>query len=663
GTLNAGRAVDSTGNLTVSFNNTATADVVNIVYKDAVLGGSGTLSTKVLNYHHSDSPVTIDGLRVVETQANTRSWTDNIASTLSLKNGAVLDTRLSDYTVARTMVVGGAGAAGTMYVNGIKLSPDSTGSYGGALVVNAGAHLVIAGEGSGNASGDFVLAHYGFEKWIYGYSNEISIDGSLTSNAAMTLMYNNATLNVNEGGTLNLLKGLNLTGSCATEIFSQAVYATLNVNEGARINAAGGTQHGNLIINMAADTTLGAIGEADSTVTFSNNMSWGTAGEEGIITIDTAATTTDEDLQLSRSENQGVTVDITGNVTLKGNTTLEVTGSGTLKHKGTFNNTAAIRVQEGASLAVGSTAELSATTELNKGTLSLQAATVSSTNLTVTDSATIRAMGGTSTITADTQLSNNASLTYDVDSGSVLNSTGQLCGESRATVSKTGEGALHLTNTADSISGITLSEGSMSVYGANSYHLDDLAMSAATTLNFSNGSIADTGERASVTLAGATSFASNCTINANLILAAGSSLDVGNAGVALNGALTLRQGLSLGESTLQNLRALTLGEEFVLFTGVTSLTLESTDFSQISLQDSVQAITYFGNLESELYMLTYSGNEDGIISIVSLPEAEISARHLTHKGGFSAVVSLPEPTSVSLSLLALCGLAARRRRK
>ena len=663
GTLNAGRAVDSTGNLTVSFNNTATADVVNIGYKDAVLGGSGTLSTKVLNYHHSDSPVTIDGLRVVETQANTRSWTDNIASTLSLKNGAVLDTRLSDYTVARTMVVGGAGAAGTMYVNGIKLSPDSTGSYGGALVVNAGAHLVIAGEGSGNASGDFVLAHYGFEKWIYGYSNEISIDGSLTSNAAMTLMYNNATLNVNEGGTLNLLKGLNLTGSCATEIFSQAVYATLNVNEGARINAAGGTQHGNLIINMAADTTLGAIGEADSTVTFSNNMSWGTAGEEGIITIDTAATTTDEDLQLSRSENQGVTVDITGNVTLKGNTTLEVTGSGTLKHKGTFNNTAAIRVQEGASLAVGSTSELSATTELNKGTLSLQAATVSSTNLTVTDSATIRAMGGTSTITADTQLSNNASLTYDVDSGSVLNSTGQLCGESRATVSKTGEGALHLTNTADSISGITLSEGSMSVYGANSYHLDDLAMSAATTLNFSNGSIADTGERASVTLAGATSFASNCTINANLILAAGSSLDVGNAGVALNGALTLRQGLSLGESTLQNLRALTLGEEFVLFTGVTSLTLESTDFSQISLQDSVQAITYFGNLESELYMLTYSGNEDGIISIVSLPEAENSVSHLTRKGGFSAVVSLPEPTSVSLSLLALCGLAARRRRK
>lgn len=641
GTLNIGNTSSSTDKLTAAFNGDTKADAVNILYKDALLSGSGTLSTKVLNYHNSDSPITIDGLHVLETQANARAWTANITTTFSLKNGAVLDTRLSDYSVARTMVVGGTEAAGIMYVNGIQLSPASTGSYGGALVVNAGAHLVIAGEESGNASGDFVLAHYGFEKWMYGYSNEISVDGSLTSNAAMTLMYNNAKLNVNEGGSLHLLKGLNLTGSCATEIFSQAVYATLNVNKGARINAAGGTQHGNLIVNLAADSTLGAIGEAGSTVTFTNNMSWGTAGEEGTITIDTAATTTDENLLLTRSENQGVTVDMTGNISLKGNTALEVTGCGALKHKSTFNNAAAIRVQEGASLAVDSTAELTATTELNKGTLSLQAATVSSKKLTVTDSATFRATGGTSTIAADTQLANKSSLTYDVASGSTLNSTGQLGGEARADVCKTGEGSLHLANSADSISSLALAEGSMSVYGASSYNLEELDMADATTLSFSNGSIARQRDWASVAVAGSIRFTSSCTLNANLTLAAGSSLDVENAGATLNGALTLQQGLSLGESTLESLKALTLGEEFVLFTGVTSLTLESDTFSQISVQDAVQAITYFGNLENEHFMLTYSGNEGGTISIVSIPE----------------------PATVSLSLLALCGLAARRRRK
>ena len=645
GTLNVGRSGDSTGNLTVAFNDTATADVVNIVYNDGVLSGSGSLSTKALN-HTMGSTLKLDGLEVVVTEAQSLSQSGNVTTQYNLKNGATLDMRLADFSIDGAMTVGGADADGTMYIKSIKLSPISANaSYGSNLNVNAGAHLVIAGDASDSASGSFVLALYGEGHNWNGKFNTITVDGTLTSNAAMTLMHNNATVNVNDGGTLNLLKGLNLTGACQTNYMNNPVSATFNVNEGGRVNAAGGTQHDKLVVSLAANTTLGAIGEADSTVTFSNTMDWGTAGKEGTITIDTAATTPDENLQLVRSEDKGVTVDMTGTISLRGNTALEVVGSGALKHKSAFNSATAIRVQEGATLAVDSTAELTAGAELNKGGLALDSATVSGKDITVTDSASIRATGGTSTLAANTVLANAAAISYDVAEGATLKSTGSLGGSGRADITKTGAGALHLNNAGNDVSNIRVDAGELSMYGAGTYNMNDLMMATGASLGFYAGVVDNKDAVASVTVDGIASFTTGSQLNGNLTLSTGSMLEVTEGFLSLTGSLTLQQGITLGDATLQRIQELSAGEQVTLFSGFDSVVLVSAGEGLQNPDDAMLASTYFSNISSDHYVLsaTFNGENVGSLALVAL--------------------DIPEPATTTLSLLALCGLVARRRRK
>ncbi len=644
GTLNIGNTKPSTDALNIAFNGDTTADVVNLVYLPTVLKGTGTLTTKQF-YFNNTSSLSLDGLTLVETQANDkdRSWSGNKTTTFNLTNGAVLDTRLSYYSVDGAMVVGGADADGTMYIDGIQLSPIfANAGYPSTLNVNAGAHLVIVGTDSGTDAGDFVLAYYGEGHNWNGISNSINVDGTLTSNAAMTLMHNNATLNVNKGGTLNLLQGLVLTGKCKTNYMDNTVNATFNVNEGGQVYAAGGVQHANLLVSFAADTTLGAIGEAGETVTFSNNMAWGTAGKDGTITIDTAATTADENLQLVRSEDAGVTVDMTGNITLRGNTAIEIVGNGTLNHKSAFNSATAIRVQEGATLAVDSSAELTAGAEINKGGLALNSATVSGKDITVTDSATVSATGGTSTVAANTVLTNSSTVTYDVAAGATLNSTGNLGGAGRADVVKSGEGVMHLNNAGNAVANILTEGGSLSVYGADTYNLTNLEVAGSSSLSFYSGAIGGQLVEAAVVVDGIATFGAGSTLNANLTLTTGSQLEIAEGYLSMGSALTLQQGITLGEGLLQRLQNLSEGEQLLLITGIDVLTLDSVVHSKLTTGDSVLASTYFSNILSDDYLITFSGGEAGELAIT---------------------MTIPEPTTATLSLLALAALAARRRRR
>lgn len=645
GTLNVGREGNSTDKLTVNVNADTTADTVNLIYKDAVLSGSGTLSTKNLNYAVGTT-LNLDGLTLIQTQAGTKSQSGNITTTINLTNGATLDTRLTYYSIDGTLNVGTDNADGTMYIKGIQLSPIfANASWGSNLNVRSGAHLIISGDAAGNAAGDFVLAYYGHAHKYMGYSNTINVDGTLTSNAAMTLVHNNATIHVNDGAELNLLKGLTLTGECKTNMMGDTVYATLNVHEGGRLNAAGGTQHGNLNVSLAANTTLGAIGEADSTVTFSNNMSWGTAGTDGTITIDTAATTADENLILTRSEDKGVTVDMTGNISLKGNVSLDVIGSGTLKHKSVFNNTAAIRVQEGASLAAES--DITTAVELNKGSLELNNASLKGDKaaLSVNESGSIRATGGSNTVAANTVLGDGATITYDVAKGASLSSTGQLTARAaRGNLVKLGEGTAAINNTANVIANIRAEAGELQVFGDTVYDLQDLQAATSAKLGFYIGAEGDTAKEASVRVNGTATFGAGSTLNANLTMTTGSTLEEAEGELAMGSTLTLQEGITLGETTLERIHSLSVGESTTLFSGVDNLTLGNKEYSSITTEDSILASPYFSNLESN-YFLTYTGTDNGTLSITMMS------------------ASIPEPTSTALSLLALSALAARRRRR
>ena len=444
---------------------------------------------------------------------------------------------------------------------------------------------------------------------------------------------------------MNLLKGLKLTGACNDQYgYGYTANATLNVNTGARLNAAGGVQHGNLAVNLAGGSTLGAIGTADSTVTFTNNMTLGTAGAEGVITIDTAAAAADENLLLTRSADKGVTVDMTGNLSMQGNTAVEVIGSGTLKHKAAFNNATGIRVQEGAGLSVDSAAELSTATELNKGRLILNNAKVSGA-VTVTDAASIHATGGESTLSGNTTLTNESTLTYGVESGAKLQSTGSLTADSACgSIIKQGGGALHLNNEANALANIRVDAGELSVYGAEAYDLNNLEAAASANLSFYTGIQSSPANEAEVRVSGAAHFSANVTLNANLTLTTGATLEVADGGLAMGSTLTLQEGLMLGDSTLSRIHSLTVGESTTLFSGVDGLTLGSTEYSFITTEDSILASPYFSNLTNN-YILTYTGTDNGSLSITMMS------------------ASVPEPTTATLSLLALAALASRRRRK
>ena len=652
GTLNVGRDGNSTGNLTVNFTNTAAADAVNIIYKDAVLSGSGSLTTKLINYDAVAS-LNIDGLRVEETQANTKSWSGNTTTTINLKNGAVLDTRLSyNKHYSGILNIGGNDADGTMYMQGICLMPEDVESARSVLNISKGAHLIIAGDKAGTTAADFVLAVGGEKSQFSAGSNVINVEGVLTSNAAMTLYYKSADVNVKNGGRLNLLAGLNLGGSAYNDWVSGGVKASVLVEEGGELYAAGGKNRSELTVSLATNTTLGAIGKADSTVTFTNAMDWGTDGKEGTITIDTAATTADANLQLVRSEDQGVTVDFTGNINLKGSTALEVIGSGALKHKAKFNAASAIRVQEGATLAVDSTAELTAGAELNKGGLALHSATVSGKDITITDSASIRATGGTSTLESNTVLANAAAISYDVAEGATLKSTGSLGGPGRADIVKIGAGDLHLNNDGNAVANIRVDAGSLSVYGYENklghsiYNLNDLMVATGATLSFYAGVIDNQGAVGSVVVDGKASFTTGSQLNASLTLTTGSTLDMAEGHLSLTGSLTLQQGITLSDATLQRIHALGEGEQVTLFTGFEDVVFAASDYSQLSMvDDSALASTYFSNIGSDNYVLTATFNSANVGSLAIV------------------AINIPEPATTTLSLLALSALVARRRRK
>ncbi|MBQ8899989.1 MAG: hypothetical protein IJY72_03455, partial [Akkermansia sp.] len=380
-------------NITANFNGNATVDTLNPSGNNVTLGGTGNLSVRNFNLAGGKS-VTIDGLSIAESSAQTRSWSGNTTTTINLKNGAVLDSRDSTYIATGDINVGGSAADGTLYVNSLRLSPSDTQGYKGSLSVSSGAHLIIAGEKGGTWESDFVLAVGGEVSQLTAGSNQVNVSGTLTSNAAMTLFYKSADVTIQNGGRMNLLSGLELKGSAYNEWVTGGVKANLQVQEGGQLYAAGGTQRSELIVTLAADTTLGAIGSADSTVTFKNDMTVGTAGKDGTFTVDTAATTADGNLLLTRSATKGVTVDMTGSLNLHGNTALEFIGSGALRHKRAFNYATSIRVREGSTLAVDSGAKLTAATELRKSSISLNSAEVSGSGITVTDAATIRATGG-----------------------------------------------------------------------------------------------------------------------------------------------------------------------------------------------------------------------------------------------------------------------------
>ena len=219
-----------------------------------------------------------------------------------------------------------------------------------------------------------------------------------------------------------------------------------------------------------------------------------------------------------------------------------------------------------------------------------------------------------------------------------------------SSVENAGSGKLTVSNAGNTLTDIYATGGDLTVLqAATGLDLNELVVGDKLAMAAYTGTEQAEVREADVIVRTSATFGTDSKLNANLTLASGSELGVAVGGVTLGSTLTLQQGLTLDESTMKRVSSLSVGESQVLFTGVDTLRLatSATEYQELSgTNSSLLASTYFHELSSD-YRLSYTVSEDyangGTLSLT--------------------LAAIPEPTTTTLSLLALSALAVRRRRK
>ena len=295
--------------------------------------------------------------------------------------------------------------------------------------------------------------------------------------------------------------------------------------------------------------------------------------------------------------------------------------------------------------------ELGSTSSESKATLHIADSTSNTFSSKVTMSgnaqitgSTINTFGTTLTVTGtgnevsvgtiEMRTQKKESWDVDVAKGGELTLSGNITNYNNeaATLNKSNEGKLIVTGTESTWTGLmNVTGGTLQLKGDATLGDASIMIGSAATLEAGKG-----------------------TIN-SLTLSDGATLKA-DAAVNMGGALTLGTNLTLNGSLLTALNSLTAGQTIDLFTGVESLTLGKYTYAKGTVLDEASGIdlsiyftlptTYtaavynaeaFGNS----YYLGY--NADGTI--------------------YAGMAAIPEPTTATLSLLALAALASRRRRK
>lgn len=258
----------------------------------------------------------------------------------------------------------------------------------------------------------------------------------------------------------------------------------------------------------------------------------------------------------------------------------------------------------------------------------------------------IKATSGDSTISATTRLRGGSELKYEVAKDASLNVSGLVHadGGKNGGVVKSGAGTLHLNNANNDLDSIVVSGGTANIHGAAAYDLATLQAATKVEVGFFAGVTKDKSTASKVTVSGSTLLGAGAVLNMSLTLKAGSTLDMtgmtDGTGVTLNGALTFGGKVQMGTALLADVLALGTGEALQLFSGEgLSVSLGDASLTEVKVGD------YFSNsalADMETCYVTYT-NVGNVGSLM--------------------IVNVPEPTTTTLSLLALSALVARRRRK
>lgn len=179
---------------------------------------------------------------------------------------------------------------------------------------------------------------------------------------------------------------------------------------------------------------------------------------------------------------------------------------------------------------------------------------------------------------------------------------------------------------------------STSVILGNTATLATLTLDSDTVFGAFKAAEARTADTASETTisVGTLTAGTGATLNANLKFSADSTLNLAGS-LAMGSSVELASGMTLGLSP-EMLEKLYSGVSLELFTGVDSLKLDGED---ITAGTTLPADDIFSGLSADYtYKMGFNG---GVVSL--------------------SATMVPEPTTATLSLLALAALAARRRRR
>ncbi|MCQ2366268.1 MAG: autotransporter-associated beta strand repeat-containing protein [Akkermansia sp.] len=379
-------------------------------------------------------------------------------------------------------------------------------------------------------------------------------------------------------------------------------------------------------------------------------------------------------LVLSEWEN-GSTATVAGNLLaqnatlLGGNTdgfTLNISNGGVVAVKGIKSNgnqDHAVNLNDGGKLVFGGTTSGNRGGTLNAqagSTIGISADTASYNGAIVTTAADGKAV---KIDTAKYAFNADGTAIEQGTDGGTLNLSGAVSGD--ATIQKVGAGTANITGSTASFNGsVDVEAGVLNIMNAASVNVQDVTIGAGATMGVYTGTTAGGDNVGSISIEqGKVLTAGDAAqLNANLTMKEGSVMDVsaaqGSHGLNLGCSLTIEPGATLSDKDMTAISGLSMENRwYYISTSVEQLHItgigdwDATQGDQLSCVDyrhvQLDASEVYTNLESQKYAMVYNWSNSG-----------------ENVGTYTlAIYLIPEPTTSTLSLLALCALAARRRRK
>ena len=568
---------------TVHANSSCSGTIAGVISGNAgfTKAGAGTLTFAAQNTYTGTT--SISGGKLILANGGDYTLLNSVSGgTLEVANGTTLVNNGKEITSSLVLAAGSAAE-----MNGSCVLK-------GAITVNNGAVLTFIGNGSDTLD------------WNTG--NPITVDGG-------TIDFGNTRQSIGswaitlKNGALLTGTGENANGSDFNVALDFYRDATINVTSGENTIAATSrlrdSNERTLTYNVSANAALnvtGRIHAGSATATVGNVVKNG-AG---------SATISSQVMLGKIKANAG---DITVAYTGEGGNTVKAVE---------LSNGAELRVAEGAALNISnSSVEISgrsATASMSTTASSATTYSVSSTDIELTD-AHVTYTGGDATI-----------------SNKLTNSS----------IENAGSGTLTVDNAGNTLSGVFATGGSMKLFSDAELDLEELRIASSFSVSAYcqlSEQAQQTEQEARINVSGTATFGNDVTLNADLVMKTGSSLNMAGA-VQMGSDVRLETGLTLTGSLYDNVKSMQAGERVTLFTGVDTLYLGSSPdaATSITLSDGVQAKDYFTNLSDNYFLIYDTTLGEGL-------------------GEISIGMVVPEPTTATLSLVALAALAMRRRRK